>query len=299
MFRSYSDIVTACKRSEKERTMAIAGAQDGPVLDAALRAEDENIANPIFIGDDARIRELLRRRDRNPSDYNIIEGDDRKSAETAVSLVLDGSANLLMKGLIETRDMLHPVVAHLGTGDLMSHVAFFGNVPHFPRLIVVTDAGMVMYPTLEEKAGIINNAVRTLLKMGYSWPRVAVLCAIEFINPKMKESVEAAKLREMNLSGEIPNCTVYGPISYDIAMDAQIAIHKGYYCPYCGDFDILLVPDINCGNLLSKSLMVTAGAKLGGIVVGAKAPIVLTSRGSSAEEKFNSIAIAALTASRS
>lgn len=299
MYKTYGEIISACKRSTNERTMAIAGAQDLPVVQAAIRAHEERIAKPIFVGNASQIRELIRSQDRNPSDFNIVDASESAEAQAAVELVKDGSANLLMKGLIETRDILRPVVAkenNLRTGKLMSHVVFFGGLPNYHRLIVMTDGGMVMYPTLEDKVGIIENAVDTLLKMGYSQPRVAVLCAIEFVNPKLRESVEAAQLRQMNLDGIIKDCTVIGPISYDIAMSAPIALHKGYYCPYCGDFDILITPDMNSGNILGKCLTVTAGAKMAGIIVGAKAPIVLTSRGSSAEEKFNSIAIAALTA---
>lgn len=299
MYKTYGEIVAACKRSPKKRIMAIAGAQDLPVVQAALRAHDEGIANPIFVGDAEAIRELIRSEGRNPADFNILHAAESEEAQFAVELVKDGSANLLMKGLIETREMLRPVVAkenNLRTGKLMSHVVFFGEVPHYGKLFIQTDGGMVMYPTLEDKVGIIENAVDTLLKMGYENPKVAALCAIETVNPKMKESVEAAELQRLNREGVIQNCTVVGPISYDVAMSAEIARHKGFDCPHCGDFDVLVVPDMNCGNILGKSLTVTAGAKMAGIVVGARAPIVLTSRGSSAEEKFNSIAVAALTA---
>ena len=299
MFRTYEEIVQACKRCSKPRTMAIAGAQDLPVVQAALHAHDEGIAAPVFVGDAQRIRELIRSEGRNPSDFNILPAAQSEEAQAAVELVKDGSANLLMKGLIETREMLRPIVAkenNLRTGKLMSHVVFFGDVPHYGKLFIQTDGGMVLYPSLEDKIAILENAVDTLLKMGYEKPKVAALCAIESVNPKMKESVEAAELQRLNREGIIQHCTVVGPISYDIAMDAAIACHKGFDCPDCGDFDVLIVPDMNCGNILGKCLTVTARAKMGGIIVGAKAPIVLTSRGSSAEEKFDSIAIAALTA---
>ena len=302
MFKTYDEIIAACKRSTKQRTMAVAGAQDLPVVQAALRSHDEGIATPVFVGDAEAIRELIRSVDRNPADFHILHAAESEEAQAAVELVKDGSANLLMKGLIETRDMLRPIVAkenNLRTGKMMSHVVFFGDVPHYGKLFIQTDGGMVMYPTLEDKVGILENAVDTLLKMGYENPKVAALCAIEFLNPKMKESVEAAELQRLNREGVIKNCTVVGPISYDIAMSAEIARHKGFDCPYCGDFDVLIVPDMNCGNILGKCLTVTAGAKMGGIIVGAKAPVVLTSRGSSADEKFNSIAVAALTAAGS
>ena len=204
-----------------------------------------------------------------------------------------------MKGLIETRDMLHPVVAKandLRTGKLMSHVVFFSNVPNYHKLLVATDGGMVMYPTLEEKVGIVENAVEAMRKMGYEMPRVAVLAAIEKVNPKMRATVEAAELKRMNREGLIQHCIVEGPLSYDVAMDKAIAHHKGVDCEYCGDFDALILPDIDAGNILGKCLIVTAKAEMGGVIMGAKVPIVLTSRGSSAEEKFFSIAVASLMA---
>ncbi len=299
VYRSFEEITSACRLREERRVMAIAGAEDAPVIEAALLAWDECIAEPVFVGNAVKIKELLRRAGRNPSACHVVDAAPSNEAQYAVELVKDGTANLLMKGFIETRELLRPVVAKendLRCGKLMSHVVFFGGVPNMKKLIVSTDGGMVMYPTLEEKAGIIENAVDTLLKIGYTKPRVAALCAIEAVNPKMRESVEARELQKMNEEGLIKNCTVVGPISYDIAMDASIAAHKGFACRHCGDFDILLTPDMNSGNILGKCLIVTAGAKMAGVIVGARAPIVLTSRGSSAEEKFNSIAVAALMA---
>ncbi len=133
-------------------------------------------------------------------------------------------------------------------------------------------------------------------KMGYKMPRVAVLAAIEKVNPKMRATVEAAELKRMNREGLIQHCIVEGPLSYDVAMDKAIAHHKGVDCEYCGDFDALILPDIDAGNILGKCLIVTAKAEMGGVIMGAKVPIVLTSRGSSAEEKFFSIAVASLMA---
>ena len=152
-----------------------------------------------------------------------------------------------------------------------------------------------MYPTLEDKKGIIENAINTLHVMGNPNPTVAVLAAIEKVNPKMIETVEAAELKAMNQRGELPGCIIEGPISYDIAMSAAIAKHKGYDCPYCGDFDVLLVPNMTCGNILSKSWVITAGALMAGVIMGAKVPVVLTSRGATPDEKYYSIALAAVT----
>ena len=302
MYKNFDEVVAAVKLKETERSVAIAGAHDAPVIEAALRAEQQDIAVPIFVGNAGRIREIRRSFDRNPSDYNIVDASENTEAQVAVELVKDSSANVLMKGLIETRDMLHPVVAkenNLRTGKLMSHVVFFSNVPNYHKLLVTTDGGMVMYPSLEEKVGIIENAVDAMLRMGYKLPKVAVLAAIEKVNPRMKATVEAAELKRMNQEGLIQHCIVEGPLSYDVAMDKAIAHHKGVDCQYCGDFDALIVPDIDAGNILGKCLIVTAKAEMGGVIMGAKVPIVLTSRGSSAEEKFFSMAVASLMAGKS
>ena len=164
------------------------------------------------------------------------------------------------------------------------------------QVLMATDGGMVMYPTLEEKRHIIDNATLALRAMGYECPEHAVVCAIEFVNPKMTETVEAAELARMNEQGIIKNCVVVGPISYDVAMRTDIARHKGYDSPHCGDFDCLIMPNMQAGNILGKSFIVTACAPMAGVIMGAKAPAVMTSRGSSAEEKFNSIAMGALIA---
>ncbi len=299
MYRNFDEIVEAVKQSSAKRVLAVAAAEDEAVIRAALHAQKERIAEPIFTGNSAKIKELLRSFDADENKYNIIDAGEGMAAQAAVELVKSGEANILMKGMLETRDMLKPVVQKenaLRTGKLMSHVVVFGNLPHYHKLIVSTDGGMVMYPTLEDKKYIIENAVSTMRAIGYEKPKVAVLAAIEKVNPKMKETVEAAELKQMNLRGEIKDCVVEGPISYDVAMSKEIAAHKGFDCPYCGDFDILIVPDMTSGNLLGKCWIVTAGAVMGGIIVGAKAPIVMTSRGSSAEEKYFSIALAALTA---
>ncbi len=299
MYQNFDEVTAAVKRSSVRRAVAIAAAQDAPVIEAALVAEREGLARPLFTGDGERIRALLEQNGKDPSAYEITDCPAGAEAQAAVELVKQGRANILMKGMLETRDMLRPVVAKendLRTGKLMSHVVFFSGLPNYHKLIVSTDGGMVMYPTLEEKAAIIENAVEAMRRMGYERPKVAVLGAIEKVNPKMPATVDAAELQRRNEAGLIQNCDVIGPISYDVAMSREIARHKGYDCPYCGDFDALIVPDIDAGNILGKCLIVTAGAAMGGVIMGAKVPIVMTSRGSTAQEKFYSIAVAALMA---
>ena len=177
----------------------------------------------------------------------------------------------------------------------MSHFAL-NELPGYHKLIVNTDGGMLTYPTLEDKVSIVENAVLTLRAMGYECPKVAVLAGVEKLNPKMIETVEANALMEMNREGKITGCIVEGPVSYDVALSAEIAAHKKVPYTCCGDYDVLVAPNLAAGNILGKSWSVTAGAKMAGIIVGAKVPIVLTSRGSTAEEKYLSIALAAVAA---
>jgi phosphate butyryltransferase len=201
-----------------------------------------------------------------------------------------------MKGLIETRTLLRPVVHKengLNSGRVMSHFAL-SELPTYHKLIVNTDGGMIPYPSLNEKKEIIINAVEILHKLGYHCPKVAVLTGVEKVNKKMPETVDASELKAMNLRGEISGCVIEGPISYDLAMSAESAKIKKFECKFCGDFDILVVPNLAAGNILGKSWYISAGGRMAGIIAGANVPIVLTSRGASADEKYLSVALATL-----
>ena len=299
MYKDFNSIVLAAQKMPRKRVMAVAGAADAHVIDAVVHAAEMGIVTPVLVGDSAAIIDLLSQRAITPGTYRIVHcGKDDNPAEAAVALLRQGEADFLMKGMIDTHVLLQEVVRKengLHTGRVMSHFAL-NQLPQFPKLIVNTDGGMIPYPSLEQKRQIIVNAVQTLRKLGNACPKVAILAAVEKVNPKMVETTDAYTLQEMNRNGEIPDCTVVGPISYDLAMDAEMAAIKKYNCADCGDFDILVAPNMAAGNILEKSWYITAGAKMAGIIVGAKIPIVLTSRGSSAEEKFLSIVLASMTA---
>ncbi len=299
MYKHFEEIAEAARSLSVRGRIAVAGAADEAVLTSVLEARDKGVADPVLVGEAGDISSLLRRIGKDPGDFEIVQASRGEEGCKAVELVRNGDASVLMKGMIETSELLRPVVNRetgLRTGSVMSHVGFFDRVPGTDHFIIQTDGGMLLYPDLEEKKAIIENAVSALHAIGNDCPKVAVLSAVETVNPKMTETVDAAALKQMNLTGEITGCIIEGPISYDLAMSREIAEIKHYDCPYCGDFDILVVPTIAAGNLIGKCWTVTCGALLGGIVVGAKAPIVLTSRGSSAQEKFYSIAVAALVA---
>ncbi|NLV88411.1 MAG: bifunctional enoyl-CoA hydratase/phosphate acetyltransferase [Tissierellia bacterium] len=297
VLKNFDEMVEKVRGLSTKRKVALVAAEDKHALEAVLHAEKEGIVEPVLVGDEVKIKELLKELNAT-KEYEIYnEPDANMAAYKAVELVRDNKADFLMKGKIETAGILKAVVDKekgLGQGRLMSHFAII-EVPTYHKLLVATDGGMVMYPSLDQKKEIINNAVDTLLRLGYERPKVGVLAAIEKVNPKMPETIDADKLKEMNLNGEIKNCIVEGPISYDLAMYKEAAKLKGYESEVAGDVDVLVVPDITTGNVLGKSLIYSAKGKMAGIIIGAKVPIILTSRGSSAEEKFLSLALAAAT----
>jgi len=295
-YSKFSQIASKVKNAEKIKRMAIAVAGDRHTLEAAMEARKEGLITPVMVGDKREITLLLNEMGESFSDADIYdESDGAKACDLAVKLVRENKADFLMKGIIDTGVLLKSVVnkeTGLAKGGLMSHFSIF-EVPTYHKLLAIVDGGMVPYPTLEQKKFIIENTVDILLALGYEKPKVAALACIEKVNPKMPETVEANELAEMCKRGEIKNCIIEGPVSYDCAISREIADIKGFSSEVSGDVDVMLAPNIHTGNILAKALTCNCGAKLAGIIVGAKCPIVLTSRGSSSEEKLNSIMLSA------
>ena len=326
VYRSFSDLIEKCRQLGTKRRVAVAGAADDHVLEAVIEADRRGLAESVLIGDEAGIRAILESLGTDAGRYEIVPAGGSETnggqaagsveteaigsaeaaamtpgqlaGETAVRLIKEGRADFIMKGLVETRDVLKPLVNKengLNLGRTMS-VFSYNEVPQMNRLLGLSDGGMVIAPTLEQKRDIILNCVEVFHKLGVEEPSIALLAAIEKVNPKMPATVDAQALVEMNKRGEIAGCRLVGPVSFDIAMSREIAERKGYANPDCGDFDCVIVPDMTAGNLMHKAMIVCGGTKMAGIIVGAKVPVVLTSRGASAEEKFVSMALAALTA---
>lgn len=296
VIENFEQLIKNVQNFEGKKKVAVVAAHDAHTIEALLLALDNNIVEPILIGNRAQIEEEILKLGRKTSDLEIIDTpSDNASALKAVALARDGEVQLIMKGKIQTADLLKVVVNKeygLRTESIMSHFVI-NEVKGYHKLFVITDSGMIMYPDLEQKKKIIENAVGVLHSLGYENPKIAVLAAVETVNPKMPESVEAGLLKEMNQNGEIKGCIVEGPLSYDLAMSKTSAEIKGYSSLVAGDADILLVPNITAGNILGKCLTFTAGAKMAGFIVGAKVPIILTSRGSSTEEKYLSLVLSA------
>ncbi len=273
------------------RTLAVAVAQDTEVLLAVEAARKLGLAKAILVGVENEIAALAAQHDVPLQEYQVIHVEDKTEAcRTAVKLVRDGEADVLMKGLVDTSVILKAVLdKEIGLRDapVLSHVAVF-EVPGMDRLLYVTDAAMNIAPDVEAKKHIIGNAVKVAHALGNECPIVTALCAVEKVNPKMQATLDAAELAEAG----IPGCRVMGPLALDNAVSVEAAKHKGITDPDAGKSDILLVPAIETGNALYKSLVFLAKARNAGMIVGAKAPIVLTSRADSDDAKLNSIALA-------
>lgn len=298
MSKSFEEILGKVK-ARPTKTVAVAVAQDEPVLEAVRDAKKNGIANAILVGDKEKIIAIAEKIDLNIADFEIVdEKDIKKAALKAVEIVSTGKADMVMKGLVDTATFLRSVLnkeVGLRTGKLMSHVAVF-ETEAFDRLIFLTDVAFNMYPTLKEKVDIIKNAAAVAHALGIEEPKVAPLCAIETVNENMPATVDAALLSKMSDRGQIKGCIVDGPYALDNALSEEAAKHKKVTGAVAGKADILLMPNIETGNVMYKTLTFTTKSKNGGILVGTAAPVILTSRSDSHETKMYSIALAALVA---
>lgn len=283
----------------KTKKVAVAVAQDEPVLEAIKLANDRNIVEAILVGDKDKIEKVAEKLDMDLNSFQIVhEKDSKKATLKAMELVSTGQADMVMKGLVDTATFLRGVLdkeVGLRTGKLMSHVAVF-EIEGIDRLVLLTDAAFNTYPDLKAKAQIINNSVMVAKACGISNPRVAPVCAVEVVNPDMPATVDASLLSKMNDRGQIKGCIVDGPLALDNALSEEAAHHKGIKGEVAGKADILLFPNIEAANVMYKALTYTAKTRNGGILVGTSAPVILTSRADSCETKVNSIALAALVA---
>lgn len=300
MLRGFDDVLELAKR-KGPKTISVAVAQDKEVLLAVKAASEKEIANAILVGDKEKIIDIANEIKMDIDRFEIVDIKDVKEASRkAVELVSTGKAHIVMKGLVDTSIILKAVLDKeigLKTGKVLSHVAVF-DLERYDKVLLMTDAAMNIAPNLEQKKQITENAVYVAHSLDIEEPKVAVICAKEKVNPKMPDTVDAQKLEEMNQNGEIKGCVVGGPFALDNAISQEAAKHKGIDHVVAGDADILLMPDIEAGNVLYKALVFLAGAENAGIIVGAKAPVVLTSRADSDKAKLNSIALGVLMASK-
>lgn len=299
MSKSFGDLVEQVTKCEK-KTVSVCCAQDDAVLEAVRAAKEKGIVDAILVGDEAKIREIAASINMDLSDYEIInEPDDMQAALKAVELVHNKKADMYMKGLIDTKHFLKSVLdkgVGLRTGKPLSHVCVF-DLPEVDHLLFLTDVAFIPYPTLDDKVNIINNTVEICEACGVKNPKVAPLAAVEVVNPKMPATVEADELTKMNEAGEIKNCIVDGPLSFDLATCPEAAKHKGAEGrKIVGDADILLFPDIHAGNITYKALVHNTKVVNGNLITGTAAPVILTSRSDTFEVKMNSLVLGAVVA---
>ncbi|MEI8355429.1 MAG: phosphate acyltransferase [Deltaproteobacteria bacterium] len=299
MLENFSKVIDEAKKSGPV-TISVAAAQDKEVLLAIKAAYDMGLAKAILVGDSYLIWPIVNEIGL-PSDIEVIhEPDIKEAALTAVKLVNKGEAQVLMKGLINSSIFLGAVLNRefgLRSGRMLSHLAAF-EIPGQNKLVFHTDGGMNVAPSLDEKKGILLNAIEALMAIGIETPNIALLAANEQVNSKMPVTQDCLSLVEMSKTGKIPPCVIEGPMSMDVAASADAAKHKGIESKIAGNVDLFVVPTIEAGNMVGKTLVCYAGAKIGGIILGATHTIVLCSRSDNAEAKINSIALACLVASR-
>lgn len=295
---NYQRLLAAAKAGPRATT-AVAHPCDASALRGAVEGAEEGIITPILVGPREKIIAAAAAAEVDISAYEIVHADhSHESAGKAVALVREGRAEMLMKGSLSTDEMLGAVVNRAGglrTERRLSH-CFVMDVPGHPNVLIITDAAINIFPTLEDKVDIIQNAIDFAHALGITQPKVAILSAMETVNPQVPSTIEAAALCKMAERGQITGGVLDGPLALDNAIDLGAARIKKITSVVAGQADILIVPDLEAGNMLAKSLSFMADADAAGIVLGARVPIVLTSRADSVPTRLASCAVAALVA---
>jgi phosphotransacetylase len=275
--------------------VAIVGATDPSVLEGMVEATRAGIIEPVLVGSEPAVRDAAAQVD-GATAFEVVDAPTEDAAALAgVDMVTSGRVGGLVKGHVHTATFMHPVVQRLRTTRRVSHV-FIVELATYPKLLMVSDAAVNIAPDLTTKAAIINNAVELARCFGLEQPRVAVLSSMETVNPAVPSTIDAACLAKMADRNQIPDAIVDGPLAFDGAISAESTRMKGFTSPVSGEVDILLAPDIDAGNILVKDLEYLANGTLAGIVLGASAPVVLTSRADPPRSRLLSCAIAAILA---
>ena len=300
MMKSFKELIELAQ-TKGSKKIAVAVAEDHEVLEAVKLAKDLRLVDPTLVGNEKDIRKIGEEIGFNFENVEIVdEKDPALAAREATRLVSSGECHILMKGLVPTATIMKQVLDKeigLRTGKIISHVAVF-HVKNYHKIFFVTDPAMNIGPDLNGKKGIIENAVELAHSLDIKVPKVAILAASEKVSPKMESTVHAEELANLYKNQEIKDCIVEGPFALDNAISKEAAKVKGISSDVAGDPDILLVPNIDAGNVLYKSLTFLADADSAGIILGTKAPIVLTSRADNKEAKLHSIALGVLLASK-
>src|SRR5262245_35632643 len=294
----YEALLARC-RSLAPIPTAVAHPCEASALKGAVEAGQMGLIEPILVGPEAKVREIAAQASVDLGKARLIDAPhSHAAAARAVALVREGQAELLMKGSLHTDELLGAVVARetgLRTGRRISH-AFIMDVPTYHKVLIVTDGAISIAPTLEDKVDICQNAIDLLVSLGFEKPKVAILAAVETVTSKMPATLDAAALCKMAERGQITGAILDGPLAFDNAISKEAARIKGIRSEVAGDPDILLAPDLEAGNILAKQLSFLANADSAGLVLGAKVPVILTSRADAVRARTASCAVAALVA---
>lgn len=279
----------------KSKRTAVAGAETSVVQESVRNAQEAGLIEPVLIGDEAAIRNMAKQIDWDISSFEIINtGSEQDTSTKAVALARSGDAEVLMKGAVHTDALMRAVVDKengLRTEQRMSHI-FQMTFPGIEQALYVTDAALNVAPNVSQRIDITQNAVSAMVKFGVSKPKVAILSAVEIASPAVPSSMDAAEIAGLAMSGSIENAIVEGPLSMDLAVSPEAAKVKGLKSKVVGQADLIVVPTIETGNTLFKTLVYFRSATAAGLVLGAKVPIVLTSRADPPEARLTSCALA-------
>jgi phosphotransacetylase len=293
MYKNYEALIQACLTgSSKQKRAVVAGANDEHVLEAVFLAQEKGFAYPVLVGGEEDIRGILKNLGFSDRPYEIVPCTaGRNPSQVAVALIHEGRGDFIIKGKLETRELLGPILNKETGLNKKGFITHFGlmQIKGYHKLLAMSDCAVIPYPSLEDKKKIISAGMEALRKLGYEEPVVGALCAVETVSEKMPETVEAKLLQAMAEAGVFGKGIVVGPISFDLATRKEAACIKGYHSPYAGDVDMLLVPQMVTGNVMSKIWNADSDNILAGCLIGADIPIVLTSRSASMEEKLYSI----------
>lgn len=290
---SFKQLEEQIKTISEPKKVAVINAASDHALDGVFELAKKKMVIPYLLDDETKINEMLADRDLGDTDYHVVPvHSDEESAFKGIELVREGKVDFIMKGNIQTGTLLKQVV-NRETGirdrDVLSHLALI-EVPKYPKLLGVTDGGMLLAPDADQKEAVIENALEVMKALDYDQPKFAILSASESVQPKLQASVDGKELTERFENRD--DCIVEGPISLDLSISPKTAEAKGYEGNIQGDADVLVAADVIGGNTLSKSMLLLAGGTMAGVILGAKAPIVLTSRSSSADEIRQSLLVA-------
>lgn len=293
MFQSFEEILLAAREKlSAPKAAVVAGANDEHALEAVFSAQEQGLVTPILVGPQAETEALIAANGYQNKAFEIVSAETGiNPSEVAVRLIREGQGDFIVKGKLETRDLLKPILNKETGLNKSGFITHFGcmQLKGYHKLLAISDCAVIPYPTFNDKVQIIKTGIATLHKLGYQKPVIGVLCAVETVSPKMPETEDAFKLCQMAEAGDFGAAVVLGPISYDLATSKESAIIKGYSSPYAGAVDMLVVPQLVTGNVMSKIWNADPGNIMGGCLVGADIPIVLTSRSASMDEKLNSI----------